>query len=55
MLLLLVSYGVRAMFLTKIARPSPCYDCKKTHPISARVLLQPREHVRCYILKVGVA
>ena len=41
--LLLVSYAVIAMFLAKIARPSPCYSCKKTHPISATVLLQPRE------------
>ena len=47
--LLLVSYAVREMFLVKITRPSPRYDCKKTHPILARVLLQLREHVRCYV------
>ena len=48
---MLVKYTLRAMFLAKIARPSPCYGCKKTHPISAKVFLQPREHVRYYVQK----
>ena len=48
---LLVSYAVRVMFVGKLVQPSLCYGCNKTHPISVRVLLHPREHIRCYVGK----